>query len=206
MSLLQGNLSIRRFLALGPVPTEEDLVEGLTQDRFTPFEDGLEEERVGWADWRNLQITPPDPDWILQERFAILSLRIDIRRVPTSLLKAKVELALQNLAQNEGLAFVGKQARISITDEIKAELTAKVLPTPKTFDVAWDLKAGIVWTTASSTAAQGLLIGLFIKSFGVELQPLAPLLVAGRLVPEVSIESLMALDPLDLTLEEASNE
>jgi len=203
MSLLQGTLSLRRFLVLGPVPSEDDLQEGLRQDCFHPFEDGLEEERSGWCDWRNLLIAPPDKDWVMQERFAVFALRQDTRRVPTALLKAQVDLRLQSLQKEKDLAFVGKEARISLQDEVKAELLRKVLPTPKVSEVAWDLKGGMLWTTASSTKTQSELIGLFIKSFGCELQPLAPLLLAGRLLPRVSVESLMALDPFDLTLETA---
>jgi hypothetical protein len=86
---------------------------------------------------------------------------------------------------------------------VKAELLLKVLPTPKLAEVAWDLKGGMLWTTASSSKTQSALIGLFIKSFGCELQPLAPLLLAGRLLPNLSVEALMALDPFDLTLETA---
>ncbi len=203
MSLLQGSLSLRRFLVLGPVPGEQDLVEGLCQDHFRPFEDGLEEERLGWCDWRNPLICPPDENWVVQERFAIFGLRIDTRRVPTSLLKAHVDLRTQQLMKEKDLAFVGKEARISLQDEIKVELLRKVLPTPKVVEVAWDLKGGVLWTTASSTKTQGALVGLFMKSFGCELQPLAPLLLAGRLTPNIPVESLMALDPLNLELEEA---
>jgi len=203
MSLLQGTLSLRRFLVLGPVPTEADLLEGLRQDAFRPFEDGLEEERLGWCDWRNLLICPPDGDWVSQERFAIFGLRLDTRKVPSALLKAQVELRLQSLQKEKDLAFIGKEARVSLQDEVKAELMLKVLPTPKLAEVAWDLKGGMLWTTASSSKTQSALIGLFIKSFGCELQPLAPLLLAGRLLPKVSVESLMALDPFDLTLETA---
>jgi len=203
MSLLQGSLSLRRFLVLGPVPTEDDLQEGLRQDAFRPFEDGLEEERMGWCDWRNLLILPPDKDWVTQERFAIFGLRLDSRKVPTALLKAQVELKLQSLQKDKDLAFVGREARISLADEVKAELLVKVLPTPKISEVAWDLKGGMLWPPASSTKTQSALIGLFIKSFGCELQPLAPLLLAGRLLPRVSVEALMALDPFDLTLETA---
>jgi hypothetical protein len=50
---------------------------------------------------------------------------------------------------------------------------------------------------------QSALTGLFIKSFGCELQPLAPLLLAGRLLPSVPVEALMGLEPFDLTLETA---
>lgn len=203
MSLLQGTLSLRRFLVLGPVPSEADLLEGLRQDAFRPFEDGTEEERLGWCDWRNLLITPPEGEWVVQERFAIFGLRVDTRKVPGALLKAMVELRLQNLQKEKDLAFIGKEARISLQDEVKAELLMKVLPTPRTAEVAWDLKGGMLWTTASSSTMQSALTGLFIKSFGCELQPLAPLLLAGRLLPHVSVEALVGLEPFDLTLETA---
>jgi len=203
MSLLQGTLSLRRFLVLGPVPAEEDLLEGLQQDQFRPFEDGMEEERLGWCDWRNPLITPPEDAWVSQERFAIFGLRMDTRRVPATLLKAHVDLRLHRLMKEKDLAFIGKEARISLQDEVKVELLKKVLPTPKVVEVAWDLKGGILWTTASTTRTQGALTGLFMKSFGCELQPLAPLLLAGRLAPHLPAEALMALDPLDLELEHA---
>ena len=59
MSLLKGAVAPVRFLALGPVPNEADLARALVEERFTPFQDGLEEERVGVCDWRSLKITPP---------------------------------------------------------------------------------------------------------------------------------------------------
>jgi DNA recombination-dependent growth factor C len=203
VSILQGTVSLKRFLVLGPVPDEKDLLGGLEQDQFRPFQDGLEEERVGWCDWRNPLITPPEADWVGQERYAVFGLRIDTRRVPSMLLKAHVDLRLQALQKEKDLAFIGKEARISLADEVKVELLRKVLPTPKVVEVAWDLKSGMLWTTASSSKAQGALTSLFIKSFGCEVHPLAPLMLAGRLCPGLPVEALMAMDPLDLELEEA---
>ena len=203
MSILQGTVSLKRFLVLGPVPDPKDLQAGLEQDQFRTFQDGMEEERMGWCDWRNPLITPPDEDWVGQERFAVFGLRIDTRRVPPALLKAHMDLRLQSLLKEKDLAFIGKEARVSLQDEVKLELLRKVLPTPRVVEVAWDLKGGILWTTASSSKAQGALTSLFIKSFGCEIHPLAPLVLAGRLNPELSVEGLMGLDPLDLELEEA---
>jgi DNA recombination-dependent growth factor C len=202
MSMLQGTVSLKRFLVLGPVPDEKDLQAGLEQDQFRPFQDGLEEERMGWCDWRNPLITPPEENWVGQERFAVFALRIDTRRVPSALLKAHVDLRLQALQKEKDLLFIGKEARISLADEVKVELLRKVLPTPRVVEVAWDLQGGILWTTASSSKAQGALASLFIKSFGCEIHPLAPLLLSGRLCPDLPVESLVALDPLDLELEE----
>jgi DNA recombination-dependent growth factor C len=202
MGLMAGGLSLKRFLVLGPVPSEEELNAGLLQDYFRPFEDGLEEERLGWCDWRNLLISPPDQDWVTQDRFAIIGLRIDTRRVPASLLKGQVDLKLKAMMQEKDLAFIGQEARVSLQDEVKAELLVQVLPTPAVVEVAWDLKGGILWTTAISSKAQSALTGFFIKSFGCELQPLAPLLLAGRICPHLPVDSIMALDPWDLSIAE----
>ena len=202
MSLLKGSLSVRRFLVLGPVPNEAALQAGLEQDQFRPFQDGLEEERLGWCDWRNPMICPPEEAWVMQERFGVFGLRIDTRRVPAAILKARVELRLQDIMKEKDLAFIGKEARQGVQEEIKAELLRKVMPSPRVFECAWDLKGGILWTTAASAKAQGALIGLFMKSFGVELQPMCPVLIAGRLVSQFPTECLMALDPLNLEVEE----
>ena len=84
---------------------------------------------------------------------------------------------------------------------MKAELLRKVLPTPRVIEVAWDLKGGVLWTTAASGKAQSALVQLFHKSFGIEIQSITPLHLAGRLCPEVPPELLMALEPLNLEIE-----
>ena len=109
MSLLQGGFSLRRYLALGPVPEEKELLDALEANAFRPFQDGSEEERMGWVDWRNPLISPPECDWMMQDRFALFGLRIDTRRVPPILLKAHLELKLAALVKEKDLAFVGKE-------------------------------------------------------------------------------------------------
>jgi DNA recombination-dependent growth factor C len=203
MGLLQGAFSLKRFLVLGPVPEEAELLAGLEESRYRPFEDGLEEERSGFVDWRNPLIIPPDPVYALQDRFALFALRIDTRRVPALLLRAETDMRLQQVMKEKDLPRIGKETRLSVQDEVKVDLLKKVLPTPRMVEVAWDLKGGVLWTTASSSKTQGLLATAFHKAWGLELQPLAPLLLAGRLAPQLSPEALMALDPLDLSLENA---
>ena len=203
MSLTHGNLSLRRFIVHGPVPDVTTIMEGLRQDAFRPFEDGLESERMGWCDWRNLLICPPEEDFLEVDRFAILGLRIDTRAVPAMLLNAQVDFRLASLKKEKDLAFVGKEARISLQDEVKADLLRKVLPSPAVVEVGWDLKGGTLWTTASSGKGQSALTTFFMKSFGLELQPYCPLLLAARLVPEVSTDAFLALEPLMFATAEA---
>ncbi|MCL1893097.1 MAG: recombination-associated protein RdgC [Holophagaceae bacterium] len=203
MGLLQGTVTLRRFLALGSRPDEKTLCDGLVQNRFRPFEDGEEEERFGWVDWRNPLISPPDPNCISQGHFSIFALRIDTRKVPPILLKAHTELRIQNLMKEKDLAFVGREARVFLQEEVKAELLRKVLPTPRVVEIAWDIKGGIVWTTAANSKSQSHLTYLMKNAFGVELQPLAPLLLAGSLAPNIPVGDLTALEPFDLSLEDA---
>jgi len=188
-------------MVIGSVPSRDKLLEGLRSNAFRQFESGLEEERVGWCDWRNLLITPPDENWVDQERFAIFSLRVDTRKVPGSLLKAQVDLRLESMQENSSIAFINKEMSVSIRDEVSSELLPKVLPTPKIFEVAWDMRGGVLLTTASSNKSESILTNLFVKSFGCELQPVIPILLANRLLSNISVDFLMALSPLDLTVE-----
>lgn len=201
MGLLQGSMSVQRFTALGPSPDEADLNKGLEENRFRTFEDGTEEERFGFADWRNMLIVPPDPDWVMQDRYAAFGLRIDTRRIPPAKLKAHVDMRLANLMKDKDLAFVGKEARISLQDEVKVEMLRKEQPSPKVFDVLWNLKTGVVISNATSSKAQGILAQLFVKAWGVELQPEGVLVTASRVVPQVPVEGLLALEPFDLAME-----
>lgn len=201
MSLLEGSVSVRRFLVLGPCPTEEFLADGLAAERFHPFESGLEEERAGWVDWRNPLIIPSDPNYVMTERYALFTLRIDTRKIAPAIFRAHVDLKVRQLMQEKDLTFIGKDARISLQDEVKAELLPKEQPKPRLAECAWDLKGGVLQTTATSSKAQSVLVGLFMKSFGCELQPMAPLLLGGKVAPVIPTESLLALDPLNLEVE-----
>ena len=52
----------------------------------------------------------------------------------------------------------------------------------------------------NKTNQRSALMQLFHKSFGIEVQPMTPLVLGGRLCPEVPAEVLMALAPLNLEL------
>lgn len=201
MSVISGPLSLRRFIVLGPVPSEAFLCQALEMNQFRPFQDGSEEERVGWCDWRNPLIVPPDVNWVGQDRFTVLGLRIDSRKVPAGTLKATVDLRIQALLAEKEVAFVGKDAKLALQDEVRAELLRKVMPSMKLHQVLWDAKGGVLLTDANSSRAQALLTIMFMKSFNCELQPLTPLFLAGRICPEIPVEDLLAMEPLDLQLE-----
>lgn len=172
MSLLQGNITAHRLLALGPVPDEATIAKGLAEHQFRPFQDGVEEIRTGTADWRNLMIVPPDPDYVMIDtRYVIFGLRADTRKVPPAMLKAHIDLRLQRLMQEQDLAFIGKEGRISIQDEVKLDLLKKIMPTPKMVDVVWNTKTGQVWTIGATASLKSEIAKIFLLAFGIEMRP-----------------------------------
>lgn len=200
MSLIQGSIALKQFLVLGPIPTHEELLEGL---RASEFRDPAEpkEEVFGFCSHENL-LDPPQEDDLFYENSIVLGLRIDTRKVPPALLKSHVAKRLKALMKEKDLAFVSKEARISLEDEVKGQLLPKQSPVSKVVEVAWEQKQGLLRVTSSSTKVQTILTEIFVKAFGCELQPLAPLLLAGRVVPALPVEGLLALDPFDLTTDD----
>ena len=152
----------------------------------------------GWVDWKN-PLNPVDPATLAEGGVATFGLRIDKRKVPAVILKAHVDQRIRALMAAKDLAFIGKEARISIQDEVLAELLPKVMPSTRVVICQWNSKEGLFHADGRSDA----LVAQVMKTFGVELAPLGPLLLAGRVAPALHTEELMALDPLDLTLEVA---
>jgi DNA recombination-dependent growth factor C len=192
-------MALKQFLVLGPVPEESELLASFNTFRFQePAE--AREEVFGFCGHENL-LDPPQEDNLFYEGNVVVGLRIDTRKVPPNLLKSHVAKRLKALTKEKDLAFVSKEARISLEDEVKKELLPKQSPVSKVVELAWQTKQGILRVTSSSTKVQSLLAGIFMKAYGCELQPLVPLLLAGRVAPALSVEGLMALDPYDLTTE-----
>jgi hypothetical protein len=195
----KGTATFRRFLALGPVPNEEKIREALDEDQFRPFQSGSEEVRSGWCDWRNPLVVPAEEDMpLMVGDWAHMGLRIDTRKVPASTMRAHLNLRMQRLMKEKDLAFLGKDARISLQDEIKAELLPKQTPTTKLVEVAWHLKSGVVMIGSTGPSVVGEITSLLAKHFGLEMKPFSPIMLASKVAPDVSTGDLEDLEPLAL--------
>lgn len=203
----KGTATVARFEALGPVPDEDALFSVLESNQFRPFEDGYEEERMGFCDYRNPLLVPvnrghfgPFDGWYY------FGLRIDTRKIPPGILKAHVDLKIQNLMKERNLGFVGKEARVSIQDEVKAELLPKQTPTIKHVEIAYNPKGGKVWASSGGTKVSDFLVATFVTGFGLELQPVNPVMLAARLVPDIPTDEILEWEPLNVMGHEVSKD
>jgi DNA recombination-dependent growth factor C len=186
---------------LGPVPSERDLLAALQKDAFHIPGNDTWEEAFGWCDWRNFLTTPPDENYVFNDRFAVIGLRIDTRKVPGYLMKAHLDKEIKGFMEAKNLAFVGKEARISIQDEIKARLLPKMNPASKLIEIAWDRKGGQMFVANTSNKVTSTILELFVQSFGCEIQPMVPLILSGIAAPKLSVEKLLGADPYDFKVE-----
>jgi len=202
MSLLNGSMSVRRLLALGPVPTEAKIQEEIETHQFRHMQDGSDRERAGFSDWRNPLIVPLDPNWMSASGYILLGLRTDTRKVPASSLRYHLNLKVAALKKEKDLAFIGKEALQLLKDEIEADLLKKVTPTTRLDEIAWDRKKGVIYTTAGAKQI-GVISAYFAKAFGLDLKPFEPMLLASK---TQTPESLEALEPLNLGWEDDAAE
>jgi hypothetical protein len=199
MPILNGSMSARRLLAMGPVPDPDLIADRLAEHRFRPFEDGLDTERIGFCDWRNPLIVPADPNWMSVDRWVLLGLRVDTRRVPGSTLKAHLDLKLSEWKTQRDRTFVPKEVKKELKDQVEAELLREAQPVTKLIEIAWDRKGGLVYAMGISAKQIGALSSYFAKCFNIDLKPFGPALVASK---AHAPNALLGLDPLSLGWDE----
>lgn len=192
MGIAKGTISITRFQVLGLVPKGEEVIDDLLKKPFRPFQDGVEEERSGVCDALNHLKGGPSKDaaYTFMDGKVLFGLRIDTRKVPAAELNAHLELRLERLAKEKDLAFIGKEARTSLRDEVKAELLGKVRPITKVTESIWNLRGGSLLIAGGNkpiTMGRALLTELF----GAETRGLTPVNLASMLLPTSTEASLL---------------
>ena len=165
MSLLSGTLGFTRFKPEDNPLARNNLLTALQDNRFRPFQDGSDRERVGWASWRNPLITDIKEEDTFFDGYAVFSLRVDTRKIPPTLLNTHLELKIARLMETKDLKFVGKEARTALKEEVIDELLPKMVPTTKTIDLAWNLKENVLCTTATSKSDISRMRTHFLSTF-----------------------------------------
>jgi hypothetical protein len=186
----KGGSTVRRVDVMGQVPPDAKLAAGLSKNKFRPIKEDDQERSAGWAFWRSIQRDPDlEKSWLGD--FLAVSLRIDTRKVPSSLLNARLEEALESEGAGKALP---KARRTAIRDEIKEELLAQMIPTPKTIEAGWKVKGGKLITAATGGASWNDLVDQFKESWGMDLLAPTPGGIATNL--GVSVADLNGMEPL----------
>jgi DNA recombination-dependent growth factor C len=175
-----------------------ELPQRLKDNAFKDIDATTDERSFGWCNLDNML----DMDWAESPpekgHYVCFSLRLDTRRIPPAVFKKHCMIALaQELAQAkaEGKAFISKDRRREIKDQVMLRLRARSLPIPAVFDVVWNTQSGRILLLTTNSKVKAMFEELFETSFGLELEALTPFALAADMLGEGVVSRLENLEP-----------
>lgn len=186
MGFASGSVTFRRFLVVGQQP---EMIDQSVLDKLQEFilqvgEFSVpEESEYGWCGGRH----------VLDGKFSFehnvfndalhCALRIDTNRVPADLKKAYQIMEEEAVAATNPSGFISKQQKRDVKDvvrrKIDEDLKSGKFRRSKLVPILWDLPTQTVYSPASSKAVE-MLLELFERTFGLNLEPVSAGTVAAR--------------------------
>ncbi len=175
-----------------------ELPERLARHSFRDIDDTADERSFGWVcleDWLDSfwRAAPPE-----KAHYMAFSLRLDTRRVPPAVFKKHFQLAIKaekEAMKESGKAFITKDRKQELKDQVMLKLRSRSLPIPAVFDAVWNLRANQVYLATTNSKVRNLFEDHFAASFGLTLEPLTPYFLARRIVDASRHSLLDELEP-----------
>ena len=171
------NVSLLLFDEEALLPSGEDILALLRKNSFhrysTPEDEDappIYEEKVsGWVGYDDITDVELKDVPVELGEFLIFGLRTDTRKVPPSLLKKELDLAVKKELKETQRPFVPRLRKTELKEQILLRLRAKILPVPKIINAVWDYSKRKLYLFTVSTSD----IEDFQKSFGItfNIQP-----------------------------------
>jgi hypothetical protein len=180
MGLLKGSMTIRRYEILDEEPPD-DFLERYTDVLSDKAFNGTlnvahESEYKGWTLIRNfLETDFSDSSKWYFEGYIFANFRIDKKKVPAKLFRAKVQQEMDLWKEEQIQDKVPGKVRAEIKERISIELLVKILPTIKTVEWCWNIVDGYVLFYSTSNSVNDAFLVYFYETFGIALHPSNPL-------------------------------
>jgi hypothetical protein len=170
--LLSGAITGTRYQVIGPIPTQEYILEQLAEGAFRePLSAAKKGETFGWCSVHNLTDPPVD---VVFTQYLAFALRTDVKRLPAALFRALLDKEMRKWMAGTGRERVPALVKKELREALELSLLARHLPSVSAVDVVWDTARGEVLFLSTSVKVNDRFRKLFSRSFGVDLRPLAP--------------------------------
>jgi len=199
VSILSTSLGITRYRVVEEVPDSllREVPKRLQDNAFRDIDATTDERSWGWCNLDNML----DMDWAESPpekgHYMCFSLRLDTRRIPPAVFKKHCMIGLAqelNQAKAEGKAFISKDRRREIKDQVMLRLRARSLPVPAVFDAAWNTQTGRILLCTTNAKVKTLFEDHFQLSFGLELEALTPFALAVDMLGEAAVSRIETID------------
>jgi DNA recombination-dependent growth factor C len=203
VGFLSASTSVVRYVAVAPARMERDAIaKAVTKRAFRESDPDVGDPRQAWG-WITIHdplqttFTPAD---LFFHHYLVLGFRYDKRLVPPKLLFLERRRLENERKAVRGVTKLGAAERREIKDEIAERLVARALPTPRLFDVVWNVDTGRVYFSGKLRAAREAFADCFRETFGVAPVPLIPYLAAEHVgLGARDVDAVRAVEPSSMT-------
>ena len=200
MPILSSSLGLTRYRVVEAIPDSlwREAPKRLKDNAFRDIDATTDERSFGWCNIDNML----DMDWAESPpekgHYLCFALRLDTRRIPPAVFKKHCMIALAGeleQAKAEGKAFISKDRRREIREQVMLRLRARSLPVPAVFDAVWSMRTGRILLASTNAKAKALFEDHFNLTFGLNLEPLTPFFLAMDMLGEAATPRLETLEP-----------
>lgn len=183
MGFGKSSVNVVRFKVLDAVPSGLDIVAALRRFALQEIDEVPETLSVGWTSSEDMLDTGFVQSPLVGE-YAFFDLRVDERKIPGSVLKKHVKKAVEEELAQRGKTFMSRAEKNEIRGRIGLKLRMRYLPVPSVQSVVWNIQGGEIWYTGNSAKQVEAFMELFVRTFDLHLEQLAPVEWAVNLMPD----------------------
>ena len=197
MGLLSRTSTFVRYSVEGELPDNfwDFAAERIAQFSFRDIDDTFDEYSIGWVAVDNMFDSEFSHASYAVGDQIVLSLRVDERKVSSSLLKKFTLKEEERIKKENRAPRLSKGHRQQIKEDIRLQLAKKALPLPSVYELSWNLANNTLLFFSISVKAQSILEDFFKESFGLTIILQPPYLVAANLLDDSEQETLKAIQP-----------
>jgi len=198
MPFLSPTVTFTRYIVKDRLPENfrAMALEEISARAFREQHAGVSEIALGWAaakDPFREEITMED---IAFSDFLIISLRVDKRSVPATLLKKFCSMEERRTLAERQLQRLTSKMKKEIRERTRLQLLAKALPVPSTYDLCWNISTGSVLFFSRQDRVCGMVEDLFKTTFNMRLYPVMPYTLGLQMIDRDSnIEAYETMRP-----------
>ena len=169
-SITSSSLNVSVFSVSECLPVEDFfpiLSDNLVRFRFKDISETNDEQSLGWVQVEDkTKSSFSSPEFLHVNEYVFLSVRKDIRRVPSAVLDQEcAQLEAIWLEDHAGLKRPPKSVMAELKEKAKSSLLTKTLPVPKVFHAIWDTEMQRLFVLSTSNADVDMFVDLFHKTF-----------------------------------------
>ncbi len=203
MGALTGRMSPLGFFVKGKVEDWDAVVENLTRYRFQDLDPSSgRQQAFGWVRCQDPFATDfSKPNIFFGESLVCLTMRVDSISVPASQVKLHLARRVKAAMVESGKETISKDEVARMREDLVAEMSRKMLPSIKLFDMGYNAATGRLWFFGRSKSAVQTFLDLFHETFGLSMVPDSPYTVAREVLGEEAADGLMDLPPASFSSE-----